>query len=90
MNGFNQEFISNRKGTSDGILDVLCENAGRVNFQLLDGNKAGLGDKLLVNDIQITNWTIQVRLFISKCKSAFNYFRELSCLVTRKIGQITV
>ena len=43
----------------DCRLDILTENAGRINFSQLDGNHVGIGQPLFLNDKILNVWSVQ-------------------------------
>ena len=45
----------------DCRLDILTENAGRINFSVLDGNRVGLGEPLYLNGKALNVWNVQER-----------------------------
>ena len=45
----------------DCRLDILTENAGRINFSVLDGNRVGLGETLYLNGKALNVWNVQER-----------------------------
>ena len=47
-------------------LDILTENSGRINFAVLDGNHAGMGETLYLNNNPLKVWNVQER-FSSLC-----------------------
>ena len=42
-------------------LDILTENSGRINFAVLDGNHAGMGETLYLNNNPLKVWNVQER-----------------------------
>ena len=45
----------------DCRLDILTENSGRINFSVLDGNHAGIGETLYLNNKILNVWNVQER-----------------------------
>ena len=45
----------------DCRLDILTENSGRINFAVLDGNHAGIGEPLSLNNKVLNVWNVQER-----------------------------
>lgn len=45
----------------DCRLDILTENSGRINFSVLDGNHAGIGEPLYLNNKILNVWNVQER-----------------------------